>query len=459
MINEIINQIVAEHILNDFTATVNQIIKRSLVYTSFDGDYMHYIPDMHKFCLNQNLIPINPESALGYYVSTINHNNSKIPVMRDCLSLSLLCDQFFAFTSEKQNLSEGVIAEIIYWNRIKDKKIKMINFFNQCYGTRCKFEFTLDKKQIKDLNIKQTDEAEIESRLFKGFNSFRPKNCYIVASFYNFKHIDWIRAFCYKNNLCPISPQNILPYDIYREKYSSNINYLSDRISLLEKTDLLLFFTNTSNLSQEIQHLDFYSKFELYYWYMYRDRSKIKVIDWASINVPKYKNSSWSLTKSEENVKLGKSSFQKDSIFVMEHTKGFNIKPGDPVLRIRKEKKSSKLTLKRKISNTNSVEYETLIEKPDVMTEILRCLGFKEIEVVTKTRREAHCGEINVCYDIVDELGIFFELEIMVSEKSDIIYAQDKIQAFANKIGLTENEIEKDQYDTLVYNKHRNTEI
>lgn len=46
----------------------------------------------------------------------------------------------------------------------------------------------------------------------------------------------------------------------------------------------------------------------------------------------------------------------------------------------------------------------------------------------------------------------------MVTEKSNIIYAQRKIENFAKKIGLAENEIEKSQYDTLVYRMHNDTQ-
>lgn len=105
-------------------------MKNSLVYTSFDGDDMIYIDCMRSFVMQCKLLPINPEHALGYYVSTSTHGNSKREVMKDCLSLMLFSDEMWIFSRDNELridcLSEGVIAELLAWINNKSKKARFI---------------------------------------------------------------------------------------------------------------------------------------------------------------------------------------------------------------------------------------------------------------------------------------------------------------------------------------------
>ncbi len=39
---------------------------KPLAYTSFDGDYMPFLPNMLTYAKANGFLPINPESALGY---------------------------------------------------------------------------------------------------------------------------------------------------------------------------------------------------------------------------------------------------------------------------------------------------------------------------------------------------------------------------------------------------------
>ncbi|WP_282805573.1 hypothetical protein [Lactobacillus isalae] len=272
---------------------------RELVYTSFDGDYMHYILDMHKFCMRKNLIPLNPESALGYYVSTISHGGSKIPVMLDCISLALLCENFFVFNPKNKKMPEGVIAEIIYWNKVHNKNIDIYDFFDGCFAAKEFSHKIISNQNLKEIKLNPENKTQIKNRLLSLIDREKIKYGYTVASFYNFKHIDWVRAFCYSNNICPVSPQSILENSLYRMMYSNNLQYLYDRITLLKKTDRLYFFTNINNIDEEIKKLDYFSKLELLYWYFNKDRKNIKIVNWADIDVPKYKRKDWAITDSE----------------------------------------------------------------------------------------------------------------------------------------------------------------
>lgn len=302
MIEEIISEIKKNLSKSNYDRIVNKIKNKELVYTSFDGDDMRYIQDMERFCLKDNLIPINPESALGYYVSTVTHGNKKVPVMEDCIALSLLCENFYVFNYKNHELPEGVIAEMIYWGNIKKSSIKIVEYNDDYSGFNPCSKKDLGLKQLNCLELDADYTESMKKKLFLKMDKQNSVYSYIVANFNNFKHLDWIRAYCYKNKICPISPQNILQYTLYSNFYKNNLEYISGRLKLLEKSDTLLFFTNTSNLRKEIDRLDIYSKVELLYWYENKDRSKINVIDWANINVPKYKNKNWAITENEREL-------------------------------------------------------------------------------------------------------------------------------------------------------------
>ncbi len=279
--------------------------EKKLVYTSFDGDYMHFMYDMMIYLMKQDYIPINPEATLGYYVSTTTHEGSKISVMQDCIKTELICDEMWVFNPINNHLPEGVIAEMSIWNKMKDSKIKFVPFFDSLniVGTINVREVENDEicKLLEVYN--KSDMEEIKNKLFLD-NAFRDLHqAYIVANFYNFKHLDWCRAYCYENHTCPISPQNIMSYFLYNKTYKDDAKkeYLNDRLTLLDKAEELLFFTNTKKIEEEIKNLDIFSCVELLYWFYKKDKSKIKVVDWATANVPKYKYSDkWALTRTEQ---------------------------------------------------------------------------------------------------------------------------------------------------------------
>lgn len=69
----------------------------------------------------------------------------------------------------------------------------------------------------------------------------------------NYKHIDWARAYCYKNN---------------------QRNYLEARLELLKRSSEVTIFVDKFNESEEIISLDEFSKAELYYLQTYCPEKK-----------------------------------------------------------------------------------------------------------------------------------------------------------------------------------------
>ena len=312
-IEDIINTIKSRASLlaiQDFQQRKTNKILKPLVYTSFDGDYMPFLLNMLIYTMTNNYLPVNPESALGYYVSTTTHGGKKIQVMKDCLCMELLCDEMWIFNPANGHMPEGVVAEIMAWEKYKETPIRTIPFFNN-YNIDVEINkpdkalgrYIMPKPDIfrylKDHN--QNDIEDIKNKLF-GSELDIPGPSYIVANFYNYKHIDWARSYCYQQSVCPVSPQNIIPYFLYIRKNIRDFKqvYMIDRLTLLDNCKELLWFTNTKNLANELKMLDIFSCPELLYWYMIPGSGSIPIVDWSIAGVPKYQDSNnWALTRTE----------------------------------------------------------------------------------------------------------------------------------------------------------------
>ena len=276
---------------------------RKVVYTSFDGDDMHH---MFKICarvLKEDKIALNPEMALGYYISTETLGGKKIEVMTDCLTLTIFSDDLWVYGDKEKLLSEGIMAEIFLWSQVKNRKA---TFIPNIYGNEYT---TLNYLEVSEWLEKMTKEEfrnDIFNNLLNGYKSISHKTVYLGANFLNFKHIDWARVALYKEKLCPISPQNILNYYLYSENFNNNSRYLKDRLTLLNKSDIYWLCIDTSNFERELKNMDQYTLAELYMLNeVYTDKEVI-VMDWSTLKVPKYnKMRQWAITSLEQEEILG----------------------------------------------------------------------------------------------------------------------------------------------------------
>ncbi len=270
---------------------------RKIVYTSFDGDDMHHILAICNQVLMEQMIPLNPKMALGYYISTQTLGGNKINVMTDCLTLTLLFDKLWIYGKNDILLSEGIMAEAFLWSQIKNKKVTFVpNIYNN-------EKIVMNYLEVKDWLLRMTDESfrnDLFYNLLTPYKNLQHKTVYIGANFVNYKHIDWARVQAYKEKLCPISPQNILSYFLYHN--------LKDRLTLLSKSDLYWLCIDTTNLEEELNRLDQNKLAELYMLNTVYINTPVKIVDWSEIKGPKYdKTTMWALTKKEQVEILGKS--------------------------------------------------------------------------------------------------------------------------------------------------------
>ncbi len=109
----------------------------------------------------------------------------------------------------------------------------------------------------------------------------------------------------------------------------------------------------------------------------------------------------------------------------------------DEALRIRTVGDRSTLTYKGPRLGERSktrFESETGVENPEALREILRELGFADVAVVRKDREIYEYGDVEICMDSVEGLGLFVELE---KRGEDRIKGEEELFSLAGKIGLT----------------------
>ncbi len=95
-------------------------------------------------------------------------------------------------------------------------------------------------------------------------------------------------------------------------------------------------------------------------------------------------------------------------------------------------------------------ELETGVENSDVMEEVMLSLGYRKVDPVVKTRRYYHKDNMTACVDSVEMLGVFLEIEIVVSEEVGYENAEKQIAAKLKDLGLDISDSIKASYLTMV---------
>lgn len=287
---------------NDLKECVDNYIKsdknKPIIYTSFDGDDMHYLHNICKNEIERGNVPLNPETSLGYYVSTVSLGGKKIEVMKDCLTLEMLADKMSVYSKKDRPLSEGIIAEMLLWSIKKEKGVDIIEGITQLkINPKIKSCSLTELKYFLE-NHDAVAKYELFNNLLNDYNNSEHKSGYIIANMENYKHIDWARVYCYQNGICPISPQNILPLYLYKDNMQE---YLESRLELLKRSDKVLLFINRNNLNDDLLRLDPYSLAEIYFLNQCLPNKKIEIVGWDEALVPKYnQNQKWALTTKED---------------------------------------------------------------------------------------------------------------------------------------------------------------
>ncbi|MDP3883279.1 MAG: hypothetical protein Q8Q48_04465 [Candidatus Staskawiczbacteria bacterium] len=271
-------------------------MNKHIVYTSFDGDLMVYIDCMRKLAIRNGFVPINPEHALGYYLSTRAHGDSKSEVMKDCLSLTTIADEFWVFSGSEDNslgvFPEGVLIEMLLWARQKGLPVKVFSIPQ----TMASLEFGSSQNcegkilAVKEVYLKNV----LNNRYFQEISSFLDRVTPILRPVVfidirneDFKYVDWVRARAYEVGKVPIVPQHLIPEFVYA-LHNMQGDYDASVEALCNAASCIWAIYYSQEKLEELRK-------------KYKDvRLMTTFISLQELNVPKYANPrNWSITTKE----------------------------------------------------------------------------------------------------------------------------------------------------------------
>ena len=151
----------------------------------------------------------------------------------------------------------------------------------------------------------------------------------------------------------------------------------------------------------------------------------------------------------EKSIKLSKPKKQHDTVYGEPGSEDNHLNSN--WLRIRTEDDTEVyFTLKRSIKgHLDSIEHEVLVNDALELEKLIRQLGFELYSDLTKIRRTANVGDIEICLDEVQKLGAFVEAEKMVSEDSKHDDVVKELWDLLIDLGLNKNNEVFVGYDVL----------
>ncbi len=111
------------------------------------------------------------------------------------------------------------------------------------------------------------------------------------------------------------------------------------------------------------------------------------------------------------------------------------------IFRVRRKGDDCLITYKKNHFKDNhwiySDEYETKAESYEIIEKIVKMLGL-EVQVVVHNKRKVYKNnEYEIVFEEVEDLGLFMEVEIMISnDDEDVMEIKEKIRQFINELGL-----------------------
>lgn len=126
--------------------------------------------------------------------------------------------------------------------------------------------------------------------------------------------------------------------------------------------------------------------------------------------------------------------------------------PDWSIFRIRKQGGKTILTMKYKASDRSrdNHERETEIQDGVQVADMLARVGYTHDVSIRKVRRKARYEGLEVCFDHVDELGCFTEVEALCDDDADVDEVQARLWKILKQLGIQEADRVHKGYDTLM---------
>ncbi len=149
-------------------------------------------------------------------------------------------------------------------------------------------------------------------------------------------------------------------------------------------------------------------------------------------------------------VELGEPFCQDDQAYAPDGWAYGDDRRGVPFARLRTVDGRHVFTLKRPAENVLSCEeHETAVADRDQMHRAVLAMGFRPTVRIVKMRRTGTLGDLALCVDELDGLGVFLEVERMVPDGVPGEAVQAELSRFVGALGI-EAEQTGQTYDVLV---------
>ncbi len=110
-------------------------------------------------------------------------------------------------------------------------------------------------------------------------------------------------------------------------------------------------------------------------------------------------------------------------------------------------------TLKQPQANElDCIQKETEITDAEEMRGALELMGYHEVVAVRKIRTKTRYNDMEICFDEVDGLGTFVEVEKITECDAEV--TQEELFVFLETLGVKREDRVVNGYDTLVYMKN-----
>jgi adenylate cyclase class 2 len=125
-------------------------------------------------------------------------------------------------------------------------------------------------------------------------------------------------------------------------------------------------------------------------------------------------------------------------------------KIGVPFARLRTQGGQHLFTVKRPIDNEMvCLEHETVVADRGQMHAALLTMGFRPTVRISKSRRNARWGELSLCLDAVEGLGVFVEVEILLGGDESGHDAQVELDRWVSSLSVPVQRT-TETYDSLI---------
>lgn len=148
---------------------------------------------------------------------------------------------------------------------------------------------------------------------------------------------------------------------------------------------------------------------------------------------------------------------QSDQYYVLSNNNFFKIEPPVEYLRVRREEGKNHLNysflhFKKDGWLSHTDEYETIIEKPEIVEQIFDKIGLIAKIKVVKNRKYFKCGDFEVTLDRIENLGDFMEVEAK-KDFGGVDATRKACENFLRKLNI-KYELNKDAgYPRMLYKK------